>query len=314
MVYAPTAIDLSRIPVPASIEPLDFDTLLNAAIERFVADYAASRTIDPTLPAYTVEQLQTDPVIVELRTWSNLRLYDRQRVNDGIDALLAVRAKGTDLDNLVAGRNVERQTVTPATGDTPAVMEGDVALLRRYLLSYDVPCAGSAGRYLYDAWTAWPQSEDKTLGLWDARVNGRAVHGRRGDTDLVIIGPMGRAPTTAELATVRAAVTAATRAPEATAISVMAATRREYTVSLVLEVPGVGPSAETIRAEAYSRVTAAAIERMLIAGEIPDGLLAGAAYGSGVIKVRDLAPVVIEPDPYTVPVLVGLTITTEVRS
>lgn len=312
-VYAPTSIDLSRLPPPDAIEALDFETMLAAFKTRFLAYWDAQRVIDPTLPAYNTIELESDPAAIVGQAWSYVRLMDRARVNDGIKALLGPLATGSNLENLVASRNIERQTVTPATGDTPAVMEGDVALLRRYLLSYDVPCAGSAGRYLFDAWTAWPQSEDKTLGLWDARVNGRAVHGRRGDTDVVIIGPMGRAPTTAELATVRAAVTAATRAPEATAISVMAATRVEYTVSIVLEVPGVGPSAETIQAEAFSRVTAAAIERMLIAGEIPDGLLAGAAYGSGVIRVRDLAPVVIEPDPYTVPVLAGVTITTEVR-
>ena len=193
-------------------------------------------------------------------------------------------------------------------------MESDEALLRRYLLSYDLPSAGSSGRYLFDAWSAWPQSEDKALGLWDARINGRAVHGRRGDTDVVIIGPFGRVPTTAEISAVRAAVTNPNRAPEAVAISVMAATRLEYAVSLVLEVPGVGPSAETIRSEAEARVTKAATGRIMIGGEVPEGLLSGAAYGPGVIRVRDLAPVVIEPDPYTVPVMTSLTITVEVRS
>jgi hypothetical protein len=36
-------------------------------------------------------------------------------------------------------------------------------------------------------------------------------------------------------------------------------------------------------------------------------------YGPSVIKVRDLAPVVIEPDPYTVPILAAINITVEVR-
>lgn len=314
MTYAPTAIDLSRIPLPAAIEPLDFDVLFAGAVERFVADYAAARAIDPSLKEYTVENIKTDPVITELRTWSNLRLYDRQRVNDGIMALLAARATGTDLDNLVANRNIERKVSQPATSNSAAVMEGDAALLRRYLLSFDAPAAGSAGRYLYDAWTAWPQSEDKASGLWDARPNGRAVHGRRGDTDLVIIGPFGRLPTSQELATVRAAVTDPSRAPEACGVTVMAATRVEYQANLVIEVPGLGPSAETLRQEATNRTRAAAESRMLIGGEIPAGFLVAAAYGDSVIKVRDLSPVAISPDPYKIPVMTGLTVTVEVRS
>lgn len=303
MTYTPTAIDLSRVGVPPVIEVLDFEVMLGAAIDRFMVDYEAARVRDPSLPAYTVEMLQTDAVVVELRTWSNLRLYDRQRVNDAIDGLLAVRAKGGNLDTIVAGRNIERLTISPADGNTAAVMEGDAALLRRYLLSFDAPASGSAGRYLFDAWSAWPQSADKTLGLWDARVNGRAVHGRRGDTDVVVIGPAGRLPTELELSTVRAAVTDPNRAPEAVAISVMAATRAEYQVQLWIKVAQGGATGELIRQEAVDRVRAAAIARTRIGGEIPAGLFVGAAYGDGVISVRELDPVVVAADPYTVPVM-----------
>lgn len=312
--YAPTAIDLSRLPAPQAIEPLSTPALLQAYIDRFLVFWAEQRIIDPTLPAFDEQRLQTNPAIVVGRAWSYLRLLDRQRVNDGLRALLAPLSTGTDLDVLVGSRNIERLVIAPATVDEAAILESDDALLRRYLLSYDLPSAGSSGRYLFDAWSAWPQSEDRALGLWDARINGRSVHGRRGDTDVVVIGPLGRLPTAAEISAVRAAVTNPNRAPEAVAISVMAATRLEYAVSLVLEVPGVGPSAETIRTEAEARVTKAATDRIMIGGEVPEGLLSGAAYGPGVIRVRDLAPVVIEPDPYTVPVMTSLTVTVEVRS
>lgn len=312
--YAPTAIDLSRLSAPQAIEPLSAPGLLQAYIDRFLVFWGEQRIIDPTLPAFDEQRLQTNPAIVVGRAWSYLRLLDRQRVNDGLRALLAPLSTGDDLDALVAGRNIERLVVSPATADEAAILESDDALLRRYLLSYDLPSAGSAGRYLFDAWSAWPQSEDKSLGLWDARINGHAVHGRRGDTDVVVVGPFGRLPSASELSAVRAAVTDPNRAPEAVAISVMAATRLEYAVSLVLQVPSVGPSAETIRAEAEARVRQAATNRILIGGEVPEGLLSGAAYGPGVIRVRDLEPVVIEPHPYTVPVMTSLAITVEVRS
>lgn len=313
MIYAPTAIDVSRLPAPEIIEALDFETLLAAFKLRFLAFWNAQRAIDPSLPAYDTLDLETDPAVIVGEAWSYLRLLDRQRINDAYRALLAPLATGANLDAIAGSRNFERLIVVPATDTTAAVMEGDASLLRRYLLSYDVPAAGSAGRYLFDAWSAWPQSQDRTLGLWDARVNGRAIHGRRGDSDLVLIGPFGRLPTTQELATVRTAVTNVNSAPEAIAINVMAASRVEYDVSLVIEVPGNGPAPETVKTEAEKRVTAAAIDRILIGGEVPAGLLAGAAYGNSVIKVRDLAPVTIAPDPYKAPVMTSLNIAVEVR-
>ncbi|MCO5734129.1 baseplate J/gp47 family protein [Rhizobium sp. SSA_523] len=311
--YAPTAIDLSRIPAPEAIEALSATDLLQGFIDRFLSFWAEQRLIDPTLPAFDEQRLQTSPAIVVGRAWTYLRLLDRQRVNDGLRALLAPLATGSNLDVLVARRNIERLVIVPETATEAAVLESDEALLRRYLESFDVPAAGSAGRYLYDARKAWPQSPDKTIGLWDARVNGRAIHKRQGETDLVIIGPFGRLPTVGELATVRAAVTDPARAPEACGITVMSAERVEYQVSLVIEVPGIGPSAEIIKQEAIARVTAAARDRILIGGEIPLGYLAAAAYGNSVIKVRDLAPVAIDPDPYQVPVMTDLTIVAEVR-
>ncbi|MES5046516.1 baseplate J/gp47 family protein [Rhizobium nepotum] len=307
-------IDLSRLPVPDAIETLSAEAMIAAFKARFLQVWETQRQLDPALPAYETLDLETDSANIVGQSWTYLRLLDRQRVNDAYRALLAPYAKGSDLDAVAADNNVERQIVTPATANTAAVMESDASLLRRYLLSLDAPAAGSPGRYLYDAWTAWPQSDDRTLGLWDARINGRAIHGRRGDTDVVLIGPFGREPTPAELATVRAAVVHPHREPEAVSVSVMAASRREYQVSLVLEIVGTGPSPELLKAEAEKRVTAAAIERTTVGGEIPEGLLSGAAYGANIVRVVDLAPVAIEPDPYTVPVMTGLTVVTEVRS
>lgn len=307
-------IDLSRVPEPEAIELVEFETLLSAFKARFMASWSASRAKDQTLPAYDTIDLETDTGNIVGQAWTFLRLLDRVRVNDGLRALLAPLAKNTNLDALVACRNIQRKIIVPATETTAAVLEGDVSLLTRFLLSFDTPASGSAGRYLFDARTAWPQTEDRTLGLWDARVNGHAVHGRRGDTDVVIAGPFGRTPTGAELSTVRAAVTHPDRAPEAVAISVMAASRIEYAVSLVIEVSAHGASPELLRQEAIKRVTSAAVARTLIAAEIPAGLFVGAAYGDSIIKVRDAAPVVLSANPYDIPVMTALNVAVEVRT
>jgi phage-related baseplate assembly protein len=309
-----STIDLSRIPLPAAIELLSYDQLLDGFKTRFLQYWESARVSDPTLPAYDVGSLETDPAMIVGQAFAYLRTLDRSRVNDAVRAVLAPLSAGTDLDNIAAGRNIERLVVVPANPQTgaPAILEGDAALLRRYLLSFAKPAAGTRDRYLLEAWTVWPQSDDKLHGLLDARVNGHAVHGRRGDTDVVIIGPGGRLPTEGERAAIQGVVSAPHVKPEAVSVAVRAATQRFYSAQLVLELPS-GPDPDLVRAEAADRVRKTGHARMIVGGEVPEGLIAGAAYGTSVIKVRDLAPVVIEPDPYTVPILNGINIAIEVR-
>ena len=60
---------------------------------------------------------------------------------------------------------------------------------------------------------------------------------------------------------------------------------------------------------------AAATARMRIGSEVPVDAVAGAAYGDGVVRVTRRAPTAdILPDPYTIPVLTGVAVSTEVRS
>lgn len=301
-----TVIDLTRIAAPSAIQVLSYEELLTGFNERFQAFWEEARLIDDTLPAYDVAMLETDPVIIVGQAWSYIRLLDRQRVNDGIKALLGPLSTGTNLDNLVAGRNIVRQVITPADGDKPAVMQSDFQLLRDYLLSFDAQASGSAGRYLFDAYQAWSE-------MLDARVIGFDIHGRRGDTDVVIIGPDGVLPTDPQRTAVAAAVRHVNRMPEGVAIAILAATRIEYDINLTIEVPSIGPAPAVLVAEAEARVRAAGDERAIIGGEVPDGFMEGVAYGPNILKVRDNAPVTIEPDPYTVPVLGTVTISFEVR-
>jgi len=304
---APTTIDLARVPLPDAIETIEFETLQADFISRFQAAWEAERANDSTLPAFTIAQLQANPVVIVGQAVSYLRLLDRQRVNDVVRSVFATTARRADLDALVARQNVQRLVLVPATADAAAVMESDDALLRRYLLSFDRGSAGSAGRYLFEAWTAWPE-------MADARVNGFAVHGRRGDTDVVIAGPGGRAPTDVERRAVAAAVLALNVKPEAVAVAVRGADVVAYEVRLAVEIPP-GPDARLVVEQVEDLVRAAAKARLLIGAEIPAGFFAGIAYGAGnVIRVRDLEPFAIDPDPYAIPVMVGLAVTATVRT
>ncbi|MCX5512282.1 baseplate assembly protein [Kaistia algarum] len=292
-----TTIDLSRLAAPDAIEALDFETLFAAFKARFQTSWDAKRAADPTLPAYDVGALETDPVVIVGEAWSYLRLLDRARVNDGIRSVLAPLARGTNLDNVVARLGVERLIVTPATDTASAVMESDARLLMRYLLAFSRPSAGSAEGYLYAAYTAWP-------GLLHAAVNGRAVHGRRGDVDLVLAGPGGRDATNGEMTLVRDA--AQLIKPEAHGLTVMRATRRTYEVAGTVSV-AAGPDAETVRAEAQSRITEAATDRLRIGAEVPVALLEGAAYGLSIIRADLSSPSAdIPADRYTIPVMASI--------
>lgn len=310
--YALTAIDFTRLPAPSAIEAWTPEQLIAAGKARFLEHWAEEQAIDPSLPDFTESVLETHPSIITLRTFAGLRGIDRQRVNDAFRALLAPLAKGSNLDQIAGSRNIERLVVTPATATSPAIMQSDASLLRDYLLSFDLPAAGSRDRYLFEAFRAWPQSADRALGLWDARVNGRVVHGRPGDVDIVLAGPFGRVPTAPELAQVRAAVTAPNVKPEAVSVNVLPAVRVEYQKSLVLDVPA-GPDPILVVNEARARVLAVATERTVIGGEIPTDLISGAAYGASIIAVRDETPLTILPDPYKIPVLTDLEIVAEIR-
>ncbi len=297
-------IDLSRLPAPAIIEPLDYETLQGAFLARFAARWAIERAIDPTLPEWDVGALETDHAVVASQAWSYLRLLDRRRVNDCVLAVLAPTATGADLDQVVARIGVTRLVVVPATATAPAVMESDARLLARYLLAFSRPAAGSAERYLYEAMTAWPS-------LHHAAVVGRAVHGRRGDVDLVVSGPGGRDATDAELAVVRAACGSTSVKPEATALDVLRATRRLFDVAGRIVV-AAGPDAETVRAGAEARITAAAAARLRIGAEVPVMLLAGAAYDASIVRVDLDAPTAdLPPAPYTIPILGRVALTAE---
>ena len=88
----------------------------------------------------------------------------------------------------------------------------------------------------------------------------------------------------------------------------IAATRALYSVSLTLQIPN-GPDPATVIDAATAAVTAVANQRMAIGGQVPMNLISGAAYVPGVAKVIMAAPLSdIPSDPYTAPVMSGLTI------
>lgn len=140
-----TAVDLSRLPAPTIIEPLDFDTIF--------ADLVARHRVE--MPDFDARA--SDPLTKALRLFAYEIQSLRQRVNDAARAVMPAYAIGADLDNIAALFGVTRFEITPADPilNIPAVMEPDAEFRRRMVLApegYSV--AGPEGAYIFHALSA----------------------------------------------------------------------------------------------------------------------------------------------------------------
>lgn len=133
-------VDLSRLPAPQVIEPLDFATIRLAVVADLVALYPDFSALTPADPAVKV---------LDLMCYRELLL--RARVNDAALAVMLPFAAGADLDQIGARVNLERYELVPAdplTG-TAAVLESDAdfrARIQRAPEGWSV--AGPVGAYV----------------------------------------------------------------------------------------------------------------------------------------------------------------------
>ncbi len=156
-----SAVDLSLLPAPDIIETLDFEVLYAERKAQFVSLYPEA---DQAAIAATLE-LESEPLarLMQLSAYTELLL--RARINDAARAVLLPTATGTDLDNLAAGRNIARLTITAedltVTPPVAAVMEDDASLRRRVQLAPEgYTTAGSEGSYIFHALSASGQVLD----------------------------------------------------------------------------------------------------------------------------------------------------------
>lgn len=94
-----TPLDLTRLPTPAVVEPLDFELILSA----LKADLSARA---PELTAALA--LESEPMVKLLEVAAYRELLLRARINDAARAIMLPWAIGTDLDNLAARYDLAR--------------------------------------------------------------------------------------------------------------------------------------------------------------------------------------------------------------
>ena len=95
-------VDLSRLPAPTVVEPLDFGSIRETALADMVA-------FMPEFSALTA----ADPGIKVLEYFCYRELLIRQRANEASLANMLAFAVGSDLDHIGARRNLERFILDP---------------------------------------------------------------------------------------------------------------------------------------------------------------------------------------------------------
>ncbi|HIH8981359.1 TPA: baseplate assembly protein [Serratia marcescens] len=144
-------IDLSQLPSPQIIEPLDFETILIDVKAVMIAAFPA----DQQASVAAALSLESEPLNVIAQVMAYRELLLRRRINEGAAACMLSHAEGTDLDNLAANLDTERLTITPETDTSDAVMESDEALRLRAQSAFEgMSVAGPSAAYEYFARSA----------------------------------------------------------------------------------------------------------------------------------------------------------------
>lgn len=149
-------IDLSQLPPPEVVEPLDFETLFAQRKAAFIAMYPEDEQEEI---ARTLE-LESEPITMLLEENCYRELLLRQRVNEAARAVMLAYSTDSDLDNLAVNFNVERLTIQEeddsVTPPIEAVMESDPDLRTRTQQAFEgLSVAGPTAAYEF-----WGRSAD----------------------------------------------------------------------------------------------------------------------------------------------------------
>lgn len=275
-----TAIDLSRLPPPDVIEPLDFEAIYTRRRGDFLARF-------PQFTAF----VESDPAIKLLETGAYAELVLRQRINDAARSMLIAYAGGGDLDNLAAVFGVMRGEITPADPITggAAVMESDEDLRRRVLLAPDsYSVAGPASAYVFHALSADPAKV----------LDASAISPRPGEVTVSVLSRLGDGTASPELlATVRALLAGDEVRPLTDRVAVQSVELVPFDVIAQLTLYP-GPDAQLILATATAALDQLLTKNRKLGRNISQSAIIAALHVGGVQNVNLVEPVAdlfIEP-------------------
>ena len=284
------SINLADLPLPPVLQPLDYETLLSDIIAEFKQRWEAVRVLNPELPSYDQEMLESDPAKIVLESAAYIYLLALARVNDAAKALMLATTSGADLDHFASDFNLPRLIITPATGDAPAVIESDRDYRqRRWLATEGYAAAGPEDAYRFFALSADPSIKEAL-----------AVKGEDNRVDLVLLSHIGDGAVSSEIVSkVHAALSPLKTRPLTDALYTRSATIVEQDVRVMITVP-FGPDRETVRAKALAGITAYARSRHALGKALRvDGIIGAAREGNAVETMQVIAPSAdVDPGPF----------------
>lgn len=268
-----TAIDLSQLPAPTVVEPLSYEIILSEMLDDFASRYPEFDAPVESDPAYK---------ILEVAAYREVAI--RQRVNDGARAVMLAYAKGSDLDQLAANKNLERFVLDAGNPNAiPPVMptyELDEDLRRRIQLAdEELNTAGSRGSYVSLTLNADPLVKDADALSPDDGLVTVYVLSRTGDgtADEILIE------------TVEEALNDEDARPMTDNVTVLSASIVEFTIEAVLTVYP-GPDASAVLANAITAVQTYAENTRKLGYDIKLSAVYAALHQPGVQHVDLSAP------------------------
>lgn len=277
-----SVLDLSALPAPDVLEPLDFEDTFEEGLTVFRSHMGDNWTAN----------LESDPVVMLLETAAYQKVGNRARVNDGAKALLLAYATGSDLDQLGANVNLPRLVIQAedltAVPPVPKVMEEHDAYRERIQLAYEgLTTAGPRNSYILhtrnasalvaDATAESPQPCHVTVTVLSSEGDGRGV------------------ASPALLDVVRLALDDEDTRPLGDRVTVQSAEIIDYRIDAILHMSGAGPETDASLAEAKRRLAAWINPRKRLGVEVARSAVDAQLHIAGVSRVEligwvDLAP------------------------
>lgn len=265
------SVDLSALPPPKIIPPLDFETVLAGKIAQLIA----------LMPEFTA-LVESDPAMKLLQADSFDELLLSQSLNDAARGMLLAFAAGPQLDHIAALFGVTRLEITPTDPLTgaAAVMETDRALRRRVQLApHSFSVAGPELAYVFHARSAHGDVADAS-----------AVSPAPGEVVVTVLSASGTGvPPAPVVDAVRARLNGPVR-PLTDLVTVQAASLVDFVIEAQLRV-FAGPDPELIRQTALQSLSAFLTDARRLGRDIPRSAIIAALHVGNVQRVDLVQPV-----------------------
>lgn len=237
-------IDLSQLPAPNVIEPLDYETILAERKSRLIALHSE----EEQEAVAELLALESEPTVKLLQENAYRELLLRQRINEAARAVMIAFANDEDLDQLGANLNVKRLVLNSgdptAIPPVPPTLEKNRDYRARIQLAFEgLSVAGPSGAYEYQAISAHPSVLDVSVASPEPVEVVLTILSREA----------GGQPSQAVLDAVRKRVDE--RRPLTDRVTVQAATLLPFSITAVLALR-TGPDPAVIREQARQQLAA----------------------------------------------------------